>query len=229
MIFGPSGGYGCQFFPSFNENGTSVMRVPSDAKDVGIAVTKEGYAVAFAGPFSPPLEQKLEGLHFTLTKGFSAVVQMVNEAGQPIAGARLKCHYSRPLYLDFAETTTDAAGRVTLAHVGAGLLDLLVRADGYQADEADGIQLDPAKPYRWTLKKARPLPGYVTTPEDQPIAGAKIKLAGVRGPHDETHASPVDAPVWATADARGRFVLTSLRRTVATSFSSLRPVSPASC
>ena len=146
MIYGPSGGCGYQFFPSFNPDGTSLMRIPSDASDVGIAVTKEGYAAAFAGPFSPPLEEKLKGLHFTLRKGFSAAVQMVDEAGQPIAGARLKCHYSRPLYLDFAEVTTDAEGRATLAHVGAGLLDLLVRADGYEADEADGIQLDPAKP-----------------------------------------------------------------------------------
>ena len=211
MIFGPSGASLEQFFPSFDQEGTSFMRIPSDASDVGIAVTKEGYAAAFAGPFFPPLEEKLKGLHFTLTKGFSAVVQTVDEAGQPIAGARLKCHYSRPLYLDFAEATTDAEGRATLAHVGAGRLDLLVRADGYQADEADTIQLDPAKPYRWTLKKAQPLPGSVVTSAGQPIAGAKVKLAGVRGPYNETNAGAVHAPVWATTDAQGRFVLTSLR------------------
>ena len=216
MIFGPSGGYGEQFFPSFNSDGTSpdghsLMRIPSDASDVGIAVTKEGYAAAFAGPFSPPLEEKLKGLHFTLKKGFTTEVQMVDEAGQPIAGARLKCRYSKPLYLDFVETVTDDKGRATLAHVGAGLLDLLVRADGYQADEVDGIQLDPVKPYRWMLKKAHPLVGYVTASDGQPIAEAKIKLAGVRGPHEETYAGAPYAPVWALADAQGRFVLTSLR------------------
>ena len=178
MTYGPSGGGGEQFFPSFNPDGTSLMRVPSDATDVGIAVTKEGYAATFAGPFSPPLEEKLRGLHFTLRKGFNAAVQIVDEAGQPIAGARLKCRYSQPLYLDFAETTTDAEGHASLAHVGAGLLDLLVRADGYQTDEADVVRLNPARPHRWILKKAQPLPGSVTTLEGQPIAGGEHQAGG---------------------------------------------------
>jgi hypothetical protein len=82
----------------------------------------------------------------------------------------------------------------------------------YQADEIDGIHLDPARPYRWTLKKAQSLSGTVTAAETgQPIAGATIKLAGVRGPHDETNGDPGSAPTLAISDAQGRFNLTSLR------------------
>ena len=45
----------------------------------------------------------------------------------------------------------------------------------------------------------------------QPVAGAKIKFAGVRGPHEETNDDPQTAPVLATTDTQGRFALTSLR------------------
>ena len=216
LTFGPNGARGYQVFPSFNEEGTSLgtslMRFPSDAQNLVIAVTKEGYAVAFVGPWSPPLEEKLKGLHFTLTKGFAAKVQIVDETGQPIAGARLKSRYSKPLYLDLAETVTGVDGDAAFAHLGAVPLDLLVRADGYEADEADGVQLDPAKPYRWTLKKATPLSGTVTAATSgQLIPGAKIKLAAVRGPYNETYADAPHAPLLATADFQGRFTLTSLR------------------
>ena len=211
--FGPSGMRDFQVFPSFDSpEGTTIMRIPADVKDLSFAVTNQGYAPAFAGPFSPPLEEKLRGLHFTLTKGFTAEIQVVNEAGQPIAGARVQSIYSKPQFIDLGETTTDGGGSVKFEHLSTVPIDIHVRADGYQTDELDGVQLDPAKPFRWTLKRAQPLEGIVVgAASGQAIVGAKIKLAAVRGPYGETHPDTHTAPLWVTSDLRGHFVLTSLR------------------
>jgi hypothetical protein len=179
---------------------------------VSVAAAMQGYATAFAGPFTAPLKEKIDGIRFVLTKGFSAAIQTVDEAGQPIAGARIKGYYPGPPLLYFAGVSTNASGEAFLQHVGAALLNVKADVDGYEADEVTGIHLDEAKPYRWTLKKARPLAGVVTSAAaGQPIAGAVIKLAGVRGPHVENHSDPETAPLVTTADAQGRFALTMLR------------------
>jgi len=186
--------------------------IREDAAATSLAVVAKGYATAFAGPFTPPLKEKVDGIHITLTKGFSATIQTVNEAGQAIAGAKLEGYYPGPPLLDFADVMTDASGEAIFEHIGAARLNVRVSADGYQADEVAGIHLDAAKAYRWTLKKAQSLPGVVTSAATgQPIAGARIKLAGVRGPHNETYSDPQTAPLLTTADPQGRFALTTLR------------------
>ena len=107
---------------------------------------------------------------------------------------------------------TDASGQAAFDHVGTAPLTVQASADGYESDTLAAIGLDPARPYRWTLKRARTLAGSVTDAKTgQPVTAAKIKLAGARGPHDETHAKPANAPLLAVSDAQGRFALTSLR------------------
>jgi hypothetical protein len=110
-----------------------------------------------------------------------------------------------------AEVITDASGEAALDHVGTAVLNVQVTAEGYQSDEVAGIHLDAEAPYRWTLKKAQPLMGVVMSAETQrPIPGARIKLAGLRGPHNVSYSDPGTAPVLATADEQGRFALTTL-------------------
>jgi beta-lactamase regulating signal transducer with metallopeptidase domain len=196
---------------SVEADGNMFIGVRADSNTVSFAVAGEGYATVFAGPFAPPLKEKIVGIRFALTKGFSATIQTVDETGGPIAGAKIQAYYPGPPQVEFTEESTDASGAANLEHIGVSPLNVRVGASGYQADEVSGIHLDPATPYRWTLKKATPLPGEVTSAATgQPIAGARIKLAGVRGPHDESY-YPEIAPLLATSDAQGRFTLTTLR------------------
>ena len=201
-----------------DESGTAAVWVQEDSSMLAICAVKEGYAPAFAGPFAPPTREKMANLQLKLTKGFSASIQVHDDAGEPIAGATLQAYYPGPPAIDAdrltkdAFSTTDASGLALLTHLGTAPLNVRVKADGFQADEVAAPRLDPARPYRWGLKRARSLPGLVVaTATGQPIPGAKIKLAGVRGPHDETYFDPAKAPLLTTADEQGRFALTSLR------------------
>ena len=211
--YGPDGGGGRSW--SFNHadaDGSVNLNIEQGVTSASYAAVKEGYATVYAGPFTPPTKEKIDGLRFVLTKGFSAAIVTVDEAGQPIAGARLQSYYPGPPMTELAQTTTDASGRSVIEHIGEAPVNVRVRADGFQADELTGVHLDPAKPCSWTLKKAQPQLGIVTAAATgKPIAGAIVKLAGVLGPHPENHFDPKQAPVWTTADAQGRFVLSSLR------------------
>ena len=194
-----------------HQKGRFIIRPKPDSRIFSCAVTMQGYAATFAGSFTPPFKE-LENIHFTLHKGLTASIETVDEAGKPIAAASLHGYYPGPPYVDFGEVKTDTVGVAVLAHVGDAPLDVRVLADGFQGDELKNVPLDPAKPYRWTLKRTAALPGLVTAATTgQPIAGAIVKLAGVRGAMDETNGGPEHAPLLATSDGRGRFALTSLR------------------
>ena len=137
----------------------------------------------------------------------------MDEAGQPIAGARLRPYYLGPPLVSLAEAASDASGNAVLEHLGTEPLNVRVLADGFQADEIASVRLDPAKPYRWTLKRTQALPGaVVSAATGEPVVGAVIKLAGVRdSAHEESCYDPKQALVLTTTDAQGRFVLGSLR------------------
>ena len=211
--YGPNGGGGRTWGSNnADADGSVDLDILQGATSASYAVAKEGYATVYAGPFTPLTKEKVEGIHFVLTKGFSAAIVTVDEAGQPIAGARLESYYPGLPVTKLAETTTDDSGNRIIEHIGEAPVNVRVLADGFQADEVTSIHLDPAKPYRWTLKKAQPQSGVVTAAATgQPIAGSKIKLAGVKGPHDESHLDPRTAPLLTTTDSQGRFILATLR------------------
>lgn len=194
------------------DDGSFPVSVTSNARSFSLAIAKPGYAVLFAGPFTPPIAASLDALHLQLSSGFTGSIRVVDESGQPVAGAKLNSYYPGPPAVYMPEVTTDGSGVAVIDHIGDAPLNIRIRAEGYQADEIAGIPLNAATPYRWTLLQAQPLPGIVTSASTgQPIAGAKIKLAGVRGPHKENYFDPASAPLLATTDAAGHFALTTLR------------------
>ncbi len=185
---------------------------PDDTTTITVAVEQRGCAVAFTGPLTLENLDKLGHLEVKLARGYNASVQIVDEGGRAVPGALLRPYHPGPPLVELTEIRTDAAGIARLEHLGEAPLNLRVSADGFQADEVTSIHLDPVQPYRLTLKPTQPLRGTVTAAASgKAIAGAVIKLGGVRGPHDEDHYDPKKAPVLTTADAQGRFVLASLR------------------
>jgi hypothetical protein len=223
--FTGDGGTSVKEFCSFGDGGTSSQQnirvesegtadiwVRSDAQLIALVAVRKGWAPTFAGPFKPPFDKVFQELKLSLTGGAHASVVIVDEQGEPIAGAQLAVQYPGPPGVDSDTIISNSAGIAALEHIASAPLNLEVSADGYQADEVDNIRLDPAKPYRWTLKKGQITMGTVTdAATGKPIAGATIRLAGVLGPHTETHGGPADAPLLATSDATGRFTLACMR------------------
>ena len=194
------------------ENGIFPVRLDEQTTSATLAVEQAGCAPTFIGPFDAANLDRLANVEVKLDRGYTATVQVVDAAGQPLAGARLRPYYPGPPVINLPEIATDAAGDAKVEHLGQAPLNIRVLAEGFQGDEAAGLHLDPAKAYRWTLTSTPSLPGVVTAAgTGQPIAGAVIKLGGVRGPHDEDHYDPKQAPVLTKADAQGRFTLNSLR------------------
>ncbi len=199
-----------------NKEGQAYFSVDEDARSVWFSATMEGYAPVHLGPLTAPLPPKLANVELTLTRGFTAAVRLQDEAGQPIPQGRVQVFYPGPPTIEGtrslrdATATADAAGLVTMHHLGAHPR-LRAQAAGFQTDETGSLPLDAATPSRWTLRKAQPLPGIVKTPGGQAVPDARIKLAGVRGLFTENYLDPVSAPVQATSDAQGRFQLTTLR------------------
>ena len=193
-------------------DGSATVNVQANTLTFTVAATKAGYAAVFAAPFTPQNMDKLDVLKLKLSRGYAAVIETVDEAGQPVAGASLTGVYPGPPEIKFGGVKTDAAGAATFEHLGEAPLTVHVLADGYQADEIKSVHLDAAKPYRWTLKKTSPVHGRITASSTgQPIAGAVVRLAYVRGRANENYLWPGSGPVLATTDEQGRFTLGSLR------------------
>ena len=193
-------------------DGSTTVNVQANTLTFTVAATKDGYAAVFAAPFTPQNMDKLEGLELKLSRGYAAVIETVDEAGQPVAGALLTGVYPGPPEIKFGELRTDVSGAATFEHLGEAPLTVHVLAAGYQADEIKSVHLDAARPYRWTLKKTLPVHGKVTAAgTGRPIAGAVVRLAYVRGQADENYLWPGSGPVLATTDEQGRFTLGSLR------------------
>ena len=193
-------------------DGTAAVWIDTDASAAALAATSDGFATAYAGPFEPPADEKLRGVSFTLGRGLQVAFETVDEAGQPIVGARLAAYYPGPPRLELGQAVTNAAGCAVFEHVGTAPLTVQASADGFAADTLTATHLSPSQPQRWVLRQVPSVSGTVSdTSTGEPVAEARVKLAGARGPHDETHADPAAAPVLATSDAQGRFALTSLR------------------
>lgn len=135
--------------------GVAPLWVPSDAKSVRVAAVRKDYAPAFAGPFAPPYEKSMASLQFQLTRGFSASVAVVDQAGKPLAGVKLEAYYREMSRLDSAKigglaATTDAAGLATFEHLGAAPVNIRhVGKNG--SEQMIKVSLDPKTPLRWEL------------------------------------------------------------------------------
>ena len=81
------------------------LSIPSRAASVMVAAGHEGFATAFAGPFTPPLAEKLSGLQMRLSSGFSAAIEVSDETGQPIPGAKLRGKYPGLPEVEFSTPT----------------------------------------------------------------------------------------------------------------------------
>ena len=71
--------------PVGSDGAASIWMDDSTASAV-LAAKSDGFATAYAGPFTPPTKEKLDAVSFRLERGFRAAIVTVDDAGRPLAG-----------------------------------------------------------------------------------------------------------------------------------------------
>jgi uncharacterized GH25 family protein len=152
--------------------------------------------------------------------------RIVDERGQPIAGATVAAVHPNPLeqvarMLRAGRTQNEAAmsdtsGRFVLRGLAAGRgLRLEVAAPEFAAARFGGVDLDPGAVRTdivITLHRGLPLVGFVVDSSDRPVAGAAIRYLRL----EESAGMPLQAPIQerpsvaAYTDANGQFVVSGL-------------------
>jgi protocatechuate 3,4-dioxygenase beta subunit len=105
-------------------------------------------------------------------------VQVVNEAGKPIRGARIKVEFRGHK----SEHTTDAAAKAVVAvpRPDAGFLSIVAYADGYPPLRKwwkNDLGNDAAPPeFTFAFQQGRTIGGVVRDEQGKPIQGVKVEL-----------------------------------------------------
>ncbi|UCF16730.1 MAG: carboxypeptidase regulatory-like domain-containing protein, partial [Phycisphaerales bacterium] len=172
------------------------------------------YAPAFAGPFEAEPGGSIVGIELVLGKGFQGHIKVVDEADQPIPGAKIIGGYMYPEggYHHTIHLTTDSNGVATIQHAIARELGLQIEADGFGSERFEGPVPDPNKAVTLSLKSTPATTGTVISKETgEPIEGAEVWVMMSRRGHHSYGENGRRGEPEAVTDETGRFKLTKLR------------------
>ena len=167
-----------------------------------------------------------------LEPGLDLEGRVLDEAGQPVAGAHVS-YGERPDALisgDETTATTNGNGGFVIPDLPrTGKLWLGARADGMITESAVPVTLPPDEPVELHLRPARSLEGRVVDEADgSPIAGAMVDAhKSVQHSRSGVHFGVGQSSGHATSDDDGRFVIDGLesgRFDVRASMDGYRPV-----
>jgi len=180
---------------------------------VSALVRSKSYAPAFAGPFEAEPGGSIEGIELVLRQGFAGRIKVIDEAGQPIPGAKIVGGYvyRRGGYHHTIKLTTDLDGVATIKHAIARELGLQIEADGFEFERIQGVVPDPNKAIAMRMRATPLTTGIVVSKANgEPIEGAEVRVMMSRGGHhsygDGIHGEPE-----AVTDGMGCFKLGRLR------------------
>ena len=171
----------------------------------------DGFAPAWAGPLKAH-GKDLNDVSLVLKPGVTIPIEVVDEAGTPVAGANIA---ALPIIGGNSngpniERLTNDQGRYELQHVAAVPYAIEVTAPTFEPLRLALIEMNAAQPLKLALKRAKPATGIVETEDGTPAAGALLRFrAEVRKGHGNS-GGPGYGKVAATTDAKGRFTLDSL-------------------
>ena len=154
------------------------------AGEVQLAVKAEGFAPTQLQPFYAEPNETYEDILLTLKRGREVRVRLQDEAGQAIAGAKLKAiDHVATFLLDVPSSgDTDADGWVTLRDVSDRPIQLNTEVKGFERAKKEVRFSDEVREERWTLTRAPVVQGRVTAKADgRPVAAARVILASEEG------------------------------------------------
>ncbi len=193
------------------------------------------FAPAWVGPLDLKPGQKLRDVTLVLQSGFSKLVRVGNEKGEPVAGATLVAHpvINGSTLGPVFEKTTDENGEYLLTHLGEYLLthlgeyllthladapyQLNIRAPGYEPIRAKLFSFKADEPATFTMVRSQPVVGIVTNARGISASFAKVFLSHTIVREDSNYGFEQSGPrpcgeLVATVDEQGRYQLRQLAR-----------------
>ncbi len=191
------------------------------AGEIYLLLYAPGWAPTFAGPIQPRrLDEKLALPELVLRRGFPARLRVLDDRGSPLAGVRLQQPWirssspasNRNLNRPGPDLVTDANGKAVFANVAADTeLEITIAHPGFQTAIRRFEGFSPGVLSEFRLTPARLTPGHIIDANTgQPVAGAKVLLAGQQRPDTNAAYSLQNNIEMAVADDTGRFVLDTL-------------------
>ena len=106
--------------------------------ELSFTVTSDGYAAAFAGPFTTGPGGQIKDIDILLTRGFVGRIRLLDPEGNPIPGVKLSGRYSTTNF-HIVNLQTDAAGVATIDHCATPTMSLTAIAPGFKEDEREDV------------------------------------------------------------------------------------------
>lgn len=180
---------------------------------VYLRATAIGYAPAFVGPLETEVGGQISEIELVLDRGFEGRVKIVDQYGNPIAGARLQGGYVQDPGVSSRsiEIFSNDAGVAIIEHYGKLPIKLQVTADGYEYDQKQ-FTLESGSEEVWKLEQAAVTTGVVVSKATgEPIAEVDIGLVHTKGAFWHGSGPYSNTKVVTQTDKQGRFELSSLR------------------
>lgn len=111
-----------------------------------------------------------------LSRGVSIAGRVLDDNGQPIAGAKVAQGADRRLQKDYPATTTDADGRFRFEHARPGAMVLTATASAHAPEMTTVTVRDATEPVELRLGPGRAIRGRLVDPRGRPVAGAGIQV-----------------------------------------------------
>jgi len=175
-----------------------------------VAVAEKAQAKPPGKPPIPPKNQATPAKAADATPQTGSIrVQVVDEAGKPIRGARLKVEFRGHK----GEHPTDAQAKaaVVVPEPGAGLLSMVAYVDGYPPlrkwwKNASANEAVPPE-FTFTFEQGRTIGGMVHDEEGKPIQGVKVELNITPDDYEKTGLAMALEEYPLRTDAEGRWHL----------------------
>ncbi len=182
---------------------------------IQVSVSAKAYAPAVSKPITAGPRTSIDDLELELTKGFSMMLSVQDEAGQPVPDAPVSLAFSvNSKHAENREVKTNADGQVEVQRLIEGELAATIHLPGYQTlrktaeSRPDGL-------VSLVLRQSQPVEGEIVDKRTgQPVPGGHLRLIHEpgRGSHDPRTSSERKKLPFATADGEGRFAIDSLEQ-----------------
>lgn len=196
---------------------TDSFDIEVPAGTVWLTYFPDGYAPAWVGPLELQPGQHRDDITLTLKPGFSELVRVTNEQGEPVADATLHVHPEINGSADgpIRKHTTDEKGEFLLEHLADTRYSLNITAPGYEPLRTQPLRVEAGETLRPSLTRSQPGTGVVRFADGTPAPNTKIRAISEfcpQGPnqHFGNAGEGFWGSPWAETDSSGRFELDQL-------------------